>query len=101
MKYNTLVRNKIPEIILKKEGKVPITHIASHAEYQTKLVEKLHEEVKEFATSGSIDHLVDIFEVLDALMVAKKIGKRTVKNAQEEKSKERGTFTRRIILDEA
>jgi predicted house-cleaning noncanonical NTP pyrophosphatase (MazG superfamily) len=101
MKYHKLVRDKVPELILKKEGKVPITHIATHTEYHQKLLAKLEEEVAEFRKSERIDELVDIYEVLDAIMVEKKVTKRTLHDAQNEKAKQRGQFARRIILDEA
>ncbi|MBM3230400.1 hypothetical protein FJZ22_01960 [Candidatus Pacearchaeota archaeon] len=101
MKYNKLVRDKVPEIILKKEGKIPITHIAAYAEYHVKLMEKLQEEVEQFAKTGAVEELIDILELLDAIMIEKKISKRVVRTAQESKAKERGKFTRRIILDEA
>ena len=101
MRYNKLVRDKVPELILKKEGKVPITHVAGIKEYHEKLRAKLEEEIEEFLKTESIETLVDVQEVLDAIITFKQFNRTKIRSVREEKKKERGLFTRRIILDEA
>ena len=100
MKYNKLIRDKIPEIIKKKGGK-PIVHIADEKEYWEKLKEKLLEEIKEFSKSGSIKEFADILEVLDAVRDYKKFDKRKLETIKRKKAKERGKFKKRIILEES
>lgn len=101
MRYNKLVRDKVPELILRKEGKVPITHVASIKEYHEKLLAKLEEEIEVLLRTESIEALVDVQEVLDAFIDFKQFDRKKIKRIREEKKKERGKFVRRIILDEA
>ncbi len=99
MKYNKLVRDKIPEII-KKHGEIPITHIASEKEYKEKLKEKLQEEVNEFLESEDIEELADIIEVIYALCDFYKIDKEKLKKIGKKKAEKRGGFKEKIILEE-
>jgi len=100
MRYNKLVRDKIPEIIKFKGGK-PVTHIANNQEYWTKLKEKLSEEIEEFLKSEAIEELADIQEVLSAVCIYKDISKQGIERIRKKKAEDRGTFEKRIILEES
>ncbi len=100
MKYNKLVRDKIPEYIKKKGGKA-IFHIAKNKEYWLKLKEKLQEEIKEFEKEESIEEMADIMEVIETMCKYKKFNKQKLEKTKEEKAKERGKFKKKIILDES
>jgi predicted house-cleaning noncanonical NTP pyrophosphatase (MazG superfamily) len=100
MKYNKLVRDKIPEYIRSKGG-TPITHIAEEGEYWQKLKEKLQEEVKEFFEDESIEEVADILEVIDAICSFKTFNKSELEAEKIKKSKERGKFENKIILEES
>lgn len=100
MKYNKLVRDKIPEHI-KSKGGVPITHIADDVEYWQKLKEKLNEEVQEFQKDQNIQELADILEVLEAIQNFKGFSKDDVEKVKSDKADKRGKFKKRIILDES
>lgn len=99
MKYNKLVRDKVPEVIV-QNGEKPITHIASEGEYWKKLKEKLLEETNEFLENEDKKELIDILEVIDEICEFKKIDKNELKILQQQKANERGKFKKRIILDE-
>lgn len=99
MKYNKLVRDKIPEII-KSKNQNPITHIASEEEYSKKLKEKLREEVDEFLKDSNTEELADILEVLHSLADSLNINMKELDSIRRAKSEKRGSFKLRIILDE-
>lgn len=99
MKYNKLVRDKIPEII-KHKKEISITHIASDNEYWQKLKEKLQEEVNEFMKHGNEEELADILEVIYAIGDYQKIDKQKLEQLRKKKAEEKGEFKDKIILDE-
>jgi len=100
MKYNKLVRDKIPEYILSKGG-VPLTHIAAEEEYWQKLKDKLLEEVMEFQKDENMEEYADILEVLEAISDYKKFDNNEIKKIKNNKVKERGAFKKWVILDES
>lgn len=98
MKYGKLVRDRIPEIII-KDKKIPITHVAAEKEYWKKLKQKLVEEAAEFAEKGDDTELADILEVVYAICDFKKIKKSAIEAERKKRAKSRGAFKKRIILD--
>lgn len=99
MKYNKLIRDKIPEI-LKNKNIDFITHVASDEEYWNKLKEKLQEEVDEFIKDNNSEELADILEVIYAICDYQNVSKTELEKIREEKAEKRGAFKNKIILDE-
>ena len=98
MKYNKLVRDKIPEII-EKNGAIAVTRTLTDEEYKVYLEKKLYEEVAEFHESKSIEELADILEVVYALGDTH-WGITDLLVEWNRKTVERGGFTRKILLIE-
>ena len=99
MRYDKLVRDKIPEIIKKKEL-TPVTHIAEDKEYWKKIKEKLREEVDEFLNESNKEELSDILEVIYAICKFKNFDKEELEDIRKKKVEERGGFKDKIILEE-
>ena len=99
MKYNKLVRDKIPEII-ESDGRICVTHIADDLEYWQSLKDKLQEEVLEFLQEENKEELADIFEVINAICDCNGFNKQEIEQIMEKKAQDRGRFQKRIILEE-
>ena len=65
-RFDKLVRDRIPEII-EENDETPIVSTAAGEEYTERLVEKLQEEVAEYAESREVEELADVLEVVHAL----------------------------------
>lgn len=100
MRYNKLVRDKIPDIIREKGEEAKI-HTASDKEYQEKLLEKLREEAEEFIKSRTEEELADILEVLESIKRLNKFSDEKIDKIKAEKRAKRGGFEKRIILEES
>ncbi len=99
IKYNKLVRDRIPEII-EKSGKKAIVEELGNQAYKKYLDEKLGEELQEYLTNDSIDELADLVEVIIAILKYKGIDINDFENIRKRKAEERGAFDKRILLKE-
>jgi predicted house-cleaning noncanonical NTP pyrophosphatase (MazG superfamily) len=93
-----LVRDNIPKII-EDTGKSCRYHIAGYNEYETRLYDKMREELDEFIEAPSYEEAADMWEVFLSICELHEIKMRRLKLAMENKRKERGGFKDRIILE--
>ena len=96
--YNKLVRDNIPEIMI-KNGATPVTRILTNEEYLSELNKKLSEEVKEYLESGEVEELADIEEVILAILNTKGLTKEELEEIRKDKSSKKGAFDNKIFLE--
>ncbi len=99
MKYNKLVRDKIPEII-ESDSKTCVIETLNDQDYLTYLNSKLLEELNEYLESGDIEELADLEEVLRAVLDAKEVDYTTFERIRLNKVEKRGAFKKKILLKE-
>ncbi len=95
--YDKLVRDRIPEII-EAEGKRCEVRVLDEVEYARRLDEKLAEELGEYRQSGDVEELIDLVEVVRAIVEARGIGWDEVERLRHRKRSERGGFEHRLLL---
>jgi len=100
-KYNKLIRDRIPEII-KEAGWKPTVRKLKKVEFLNALKKKISEEVRELIRAkdkkGIINEIVDIQELVDALILEIGLSKPKIKKLQAVKRKKRGGFKKRLFL---
>jgi len=101
IKYNKLIRDRIPEIIKEAGGK-PAVKKLKKGDFLNALKKKVLEEARELIRAkdkkGIINEIVDIQELLDALALEIRLSKPKIKKLQATKRKKRGGFKKRLFL---
>lgn len=98
MKYNKIIRDKVPEAIQKDNSICEVNFVDDKTAIEY-LVDKLSEEAQEFKESNfSKEELADIYEVLDAIKNKLKIKDSQITQARKKKGKTNGLFENNIIL---
>ncbi|MBO4932988.1 MAG: nucleoside triphosphate pyrophosphohydrolase [Clostridia bacterium] len=99
MKYNKLIRDRIPEIIA-KNGQTARVRVLTDEEYLAKLDEQLGEELAEYLADGNIEELADLLEVLYAAALARGTTAEQLDEIRRKKAEERGAFAEKLLLEE-
>ncbi len=98
--YNKLVRDKVPGIIDRDGRFCKFKILEDDEEYLEHLKFKLLEEAQEFVDDPSIEELVDVYEVIVALLAYSKVSLRDMFELAVRKRKYAGGFTARVFLEE-
>ena len=99
--YGKLVRDKIPDVIKRDGGRCDIkvlTKVLDREEWLPALIDKLGEEVAEFAASQALEELADIVEVIRGILGAQGLTWDSLEETRRIKADERGGFEERIWL---
>lgn len=99
IKYNKLVRDRIPEII-EADGKTYVTEILPDEQYLEMLDTKLNEELAEYQESKSLEELADLLEVIRAVVNARGWTLEELEQVRADKAAKRGGFEKKILLKE-
>ena len=96
--YDKLVRDRIPEIIMREGGK-PTFHRVNGEELKEYVRAKILEEANEFEQSRKIEELVDLLETIFFYCRLEKTSWDEMNAKLHKKRAERGGFEGGVILD--
>ena len=97
IKYDKLIRDKIPEII-EQSGKKSIVEVMDNDTYIEYLEQKLNEELAEYQQDKSIEELADLLEVIYAVVAARGYSVEELERIRLEKAEKRGAFEKKLLL---
>lgn len=103
IRYNKLVRDKIP-VIIQASGKRCIVRIAEKDERLCYIAKKLHEEAQELTSAitkeAVQEEIADVMQVLDTIALLFGITREEIETTKKTKNEKRGSFEKFIILEE-
>lgn len=103
IRYNKLIRDKIPQII-KRDNAIPKLSILNQKRFVEELKKKLAEESVELQMASGkkevLNELSDILEIIQAVARIEKIKWTEIEKKRKVKAKERGGFKKRFFLKE-
>ena len=97
IKYDKLIRDKIPEII-EQSGKKCIVEVMDNDTYIEYLDQKLNEELAEYQQDKSIEELADLLEIIYAVVAARGYSVEELERLRLEKAEKRGAFEKKLLL---
>ena len=92
-----LVRDRIPDII-RENGESPTVRSATEKEMDLLLREKLVEESSEYLSSGSIEEIADVLEVVHEILSRRGVSFEDVERIRLQKKRHRGGFEKGLVL---
>lgn len=98
IRYDKLVRDRIPEII-EASGECCTVRVLGDEEYAQRLDQKLAEELAEYQESSDVEELVDLVELVRAIVSYRGMSWDELERMREHKYKERGGFGKRLLLE--
>ncbi len=96
--HGKLVRDRIPEIIT-AASQTPVVRTLSPDAYRSALVVKLREELDEFVASQDVAELVDLVEVIQAIVEERDLEWDEFETLRARKRLERGGFRDHVWLE--
>ncbi len=99
IKYDKLIRDRIPETI-EESGKKAIVEVLDEAQFEKYLNAKLTEEIDEYFRDKSIEELVDVVEVINAIVRNKGVTLEEFEQLRQAKADQRGAFKKKLLLKE-
>lgn len=103
IKYEKLVRDKIPDIIANSDKQFQVHKLGNSGVendfYHVLLKRKLKEECKEYFESENIEELADIYEVIMAIANYHGLAMIDIIKIANDKYEERGGFEERVYLE--
>ena len=99
IKYNKLVRDRIPEII-EASGKTCKIEVLDNEAYLQMIDAKLDEELAEYHKDQNLEELADLMEVIYAAAAARGYTLEQLEQIRAEKAAKRGGFYEKLLLVE-